>query len=479
MTRMTAPNILIILTDQLRRGALACHGDPNASTPNLDALAREGVRFDAACSTYPVCVPYRFTFMTGLYPHSRMIPAILWRMSPAERTLADDFNDAGYESIYVGKWHLYGGLGPGLMKRPVPREHQGRWRKWFGFEFRNNYYDTTVFEDDDPTPRPLPSYQTDGLFGIAGDYLARRDAGKPFAMVVSVEAPHPPFEAPQAYEKKWLARDITLPPNFMVLTEHDDKVTADWSRPRPPEERDEMIRRRKLYYAMLENLDDNVGRLMARLRETGQDKNTIIVFTSDHGEFGGSHSLQEKQYAFEESTGVPLLVWGPGIPAGRVVADPVCTEDLFPTFLGLAGLRPQTKEPLYGTDLAPRIRGTAGPLERPGVMLEFVSEIRPGVTFYQRGYRAFRSERYKYVAFGGGPGGMTPWQFFDLQADPDELHNRVNDPACAALLRQHHGWLRDRMIETGDDASLAPAFGHDWLNRWADCSVKAHKGEKF
>jgi arylsulfatase A-like enzyme len=478
---MKRPNILVVLTDQLRRNALACHGDPNASTPHLDALAREGVRFDAACSTYPVCVPYRFTFMTGLYPHSRMIPAILWRMSPAEHTLADDFNAADYETAYFGKWHLYGGLGPGLMKRPIPREHRGRWKRWFGFEFRNNFFDTTCFEDDDPTPRPLPGYQTDGLFDAANDFLARRDSTKPFALVLSVEAPHPPFEAPEAYEKKWLARDIVLPPNFMVLTEHDDKATAPWSQARPPEEREELIRKRKLYYAMLENLDDNMGRLMARLKETGQDRNTIVVFTSDHGEFGGSHALQEKQYAFEESTGVPLLVWGPGcgIPAGRTLAEPVCTEDLLPTFLGLAGLRPGSREPLYGSDLSPLITGKTDSLARNGVMLEFVSEIRPGVTFYQRGYRAFRSRRYKYVAFGGGPGGMTPWQFFDLQEDPGELHNRVADPACADLLKLHHGWLRDRMIETGDDASLAPAFGHDWLNQWADCSMKAHKGEKF
>ncbi len=478
---MSQPNLLFILCDQLRRDALACHGDPNAVTPNLDALAREGVRFDAACSTYPVCVPYRFSLMTGHYAHSRMVPAILWRMSPAERTLADVFNEAGYESIYIGKWHLSGGLGPGLMNRPVPREHQGRWSRWFGFEFRNNYYDTAWFEDDDPTPHPIRGHQTDGLFELAGDCLARRRRDRPFALALSIEAPHPPFEVPEAYERKWLSRPLVLPENFMVAPDHEELATAAWSVRRPPSERETILRNRALYYAMLEQIDDNVGRLMARLRETGQDRDTIVVFTSDHGEFGGSHALHEKQYPLEASTGVPLIVWGPGrgIPAGRVLRDPTCTEDLFPTLLGLCGLPAGSREPLHGVDLTPLVRGETAALDRPGVMLEFVAELRPGVVFHQCPWRAFRSRRYKYVVLGGGAEGLKPWQFFDLETDPGELHNRVNDPACTDLLRDHHGWLRERMVATGDDAPLAPAFGHDWLNRWADVALKAHKGEKF
>ena len=102
------PNIVVIMADQLRRDALGCYGDPNVSTPHIDTLARGGVRFANACSTYPICVPARFTFMTGQAAHTRMIPGIGWRMSPAEVTLADEFNAAGYETIYVGKWHLYG-----------------------------------------------------------------------------------------------------------------------------------------------------------------------------------------------------------------------------------------------------------------------------------------------------------------------------------------------------------------------------------
>jgi arylsulfatase A-like enzyme len=130
-------NLLVILTDQLRRQALGCYGDPDVQTPHIDALAARGVRFTAASSTYPVCVPFRFSMMTGQQAHTRMVPAIEWSMSPAERTLADELNASGRETIWVGKWHLHGGQlhmpGYGAEReglRPVPRSHQGRWKHW-------------------------------------------------------------------------------------------------------------------------------------------------------------------------------------------------------------------------------------------------------------------------------------------------------------------------------------------------------------
>ena len=482
------PNVLVILSDQLRRHALSCYGDVNLQTPHLDALASDGVRFENACSTYPICVPFRFTFMTGHYCHSRQVPGIDWRMSPAERTLADEFNDAGYESIYVGKWHLYGGLGPALMKKPIPREHRGRWSKWLGFEFRNAFFDSVYFEDDDPTPIPIDGYQTDGLFDAAIDYLGRRERAAPFAMVLSVEAPHPPMEAPKRLEEKWLARGIELPPNFMHESQYSDDATG-WSRVLDHDHRDEVIRRRKIYYAMVENLDDNVGRMMHHLRDSGQAENTIVMFVSDHGELGGAHRLEGKQYPHEESIGIPLIVAAAGrdlgraaaaapegetpggLPRGKTIDDPVATEDLFPTILGLAGISP--RETLHGTDLNPLMRGEVDALARDGVMLEFVQETRAGVAFHKNTWRGFRSRRYKYTVLGGHKesNGLQPWQFFDLENDPHEMNNRVDDPACRELIAQHHASLRQRMIETGDHAWLGAAFGQDDLNRWDECFI--------
>lgn len=461
---MGSPNILIILADQLRRQALGCYGSPDVATPNIDRLARGGVQFDAACSTYPICVPFRFTLMTGQYAHTRQVPGIDWRMSPAERTMADEFNEAGYESIYIGKWHLHGGMGECAFKTPVPREHQGRWHKWFGFELRNNHYDTVVFEDDDPTPIKLEKHQTDGLTDITLDYLSRRDPSKPFACVLSIEAPHDPRQTAEPYRSRWKDRVITLPPNFLTADgDLDRDVSVSWSLPYTEKDREWVEGDYRRYHAMVEQLDANVGRILDWLDSNGAAQNTTVILTSDHGDNLGSHRLRGKQYPLEESIGIPLLVRGPGIPAGVKISDPVCTEDLFPTVLGLAGLAP--RDVLPGMNLAPIIRAPETSLSRPGVMLEFVRENRSGVSFHTREYRAFRSRRYMYSAWGR-EGGMKPWQFFDLESDPYQLNNRVHDPALEEEIRQHHQWLRQRMAETGDHAWLAEAWGVPALNPW-------------
>jgi arylsulfatase A-like enzyme len=452
------PNLLIILSDQLRRQALGCHGDPDSRTPHIDHLAAEGVRFAQSNSTYPICVPFRFTMMTGHYAHTRLVPGIEWRMSPAERTLADEYNEAGYETIYVGKWHLDGGhgrMGSAVQtnRTPVRRPYQGRWEKWFGFELRNGFFDTCYFEDDDPSPIPINGYQTDGLFDVAGDYLRTgRDSSRPFCMVLSVEAPHPPYEAPPELEAEWTAREIQLPPNFSAESD---------------EQREKLIRQRQIYYAMVENLDTNVGRMRALLEAEGLADDTIVVFLADHGELLGAHGLVSKQRPWEESVGVPLIVYDPRRPerAGTVLADPTCTEDLFPTFLGLTGLEP--RDPLPGTDLSHLVRGDEELLARDGVMLEFVAELRPGVPFYDEVWRGFRSRRYKYTV-RGDKFGAKPWQLFDLEADPWEMRNLIDDEAHRTTATQHHHWLRQRMEETLDPLALAPAYGEEAWNQVQD-----------
>ncbi len=450
------PNILILLSDQLRRQALSVYGDPDARTPHIEALATQGVRFSNACSTYPICVPFRFTMMTGEYAHTRAVPGIEYRMSPTERTLADEFNEAGYETIYIGKWHLDGGhgrLGSALQvnRTRVKRRFQGRWQKWFGFELRNAPFDTYYFEDDDPTPRPIEGYQTDGLFDLGMGYLRQgRDRERPFCMVVSVEPPHDPFEAPEELQRAWEERDIVLPANFASGDE---------------EQRQRFILQRQRYNAMVENLDANVGRMMHFLEREGLADDTVVVFLSDHGELGGSHGLGGKQWPYEESVGIPLIVCDPLAPerAGTAIDVPVATEDFFPTFLGLAGLQPQNA--LMGTDLTPLIRGEVEGLEREGVLLEFVAELRRGVPFYEAVWRAYRSRRYKYVVRGDNMG-AEPWMFFDLENDPHEMQNLIEAENFRDEIARHHDLLRQRMLETEDHLVLLPAWGRRGLNTW-------------
>ncbi|WP_030444085.1 sulfatase family protein [Actinocatenispora sera] len=454
------PNVILIIADQLRRQALGCYGDPNVSTPHIDALADSGARFDAACSTYPVCVPYRFSLMTGEYAHTRFIPAIEWRMSPAERTLADEFNEHDYDTALFGKWHLYGNFGhyPGhtvvkASRTPVPRPFQGRFGTFTGFDICNDPYDTWYSTNDEPTMHKIDGYQTDALFSMASDYAAAaRD--KPYAMVLSVEPPHPMFTAPQEYLDRWKGRELVLRDNVELDKQYKIRARGDGNA--------DLLDDLRSYYAAIENLDDNVGRLVDRLRAAGTLDNTIIALTADHGELLGCHGLLAKQRPWEESIGIPLIVGNLGA-GGRVVADPVSTEDLFPTLLGLAGITPRDPKP--GLDLTPIARGATDTLDREGVLLEFVAEMRPNIPFHEQTWRGIRSGRYKYTVLGGADGGK-PWQFFDLANDPYEMTNLVDDPAQTEQLRHHHQLLRDRLAETYDHYVLAPAFGVPGLNEW-------------
>jgi arylsulfatase A-like enzyme len=182
----------------------------------------------------------------------------------------------------------------------------------------------------------------------------------------------------------------------------------------------------------------------------------------------GSHGRMEKQWPYEESARVPFVVSHPegGIDGGRVVTDPTSTEDWFPTLLGLAGVDPPDGKP--GVDLSPLARGDTRGLDRPGVMLEFVEERREGFDWYDEIWRAFVTERYKYTVRGGAEG-AAPWQLFDLEADPYEQENLIDDPDHEEVARELHGHLRERAVETGDPVIIQPAFGVDGVNEeWLD-----------
>jgi arylsulfatase A-like enzyme len=468
------PNVLILLADQLRRAALSCYGDPNIQTPNIDALARRGTRFSNACSTYPICVPFRFTFMTGQTAHSRQISSIGDRMSPAERTLADEFNQADYHTCYFGKWHLDGGRGGYLpwgggvtgITQPIPRSRRGRWEKWFVVAGKGSgtrhHFDQYYFEDDEPA-KCVEGYQTDVLFDRTLRYLAEdRPQDKPFCCVLSFSPPHHPYQAPDSYEDLWKDRDLQLPENFMV--EPSYRVpTPDWGDNAWPKDRETIVAKLRTYYAMIQNADDNVGKMLEFLQQTGLADNTIILLTSDHGEMGGAHNLaiQAKSYPFEEAVGIPLIVADPRSPDGQVRHEPTCTEDLFPTICALAGIHP--RDALPGSDLSPLVASPEATLDRRGVMLEVVHDCRPGFTFNYEYYRAFRSQRYLYAVLGEGPGG-DPWLLFDLEKDPGQMNNVLEDPDYAQVATEHHRLLREEMIRTEDHFRLRAALGSESLN---------------
>jgi len=478
------PNVVLVVCDQMRRQAMSCAGDPNVSTPNLDQLAHNGVRFANANSSYPICVPARLSLVTGEYAHTRHAHH-LWRMSPTERTYADEFSDAGYHTGYVGKWHL-ADVGRG---RPVPPELQGGFDHWRGFELRNEPFDTCFYKDDDPTPHPIEGYQTDGLFDLGIEYIDEYASDeRPFSLTVSVEPPHPPFIAPESYLDEWQDTSLELRPNVPyedgdgdgdLPRDIADNIYSHWGDPdRASDELYEQFHyhgetlfdEMRKYYAMIENLDDNIGRLVEELETRGIRDETAVVFVADHGEMMGSHGLMTKQHPYEESVGVPFIVSYPDgdIDDGTVIDTPTCTEDWYPTLLCLAHIDVAEDKP--GTDLTPLMRGDRADLDRSGVLLEFVREIRPNMPYHNETWRGFRTERYKYTVKGNDSlsdvsTGGEPWQLFDLDEDPYEQENLIDDSQYEDVAHDMHGLLRDAIVRSGDDYVLEPAFDHEGLNR--------------
>ncbi len=395
--------------------------------------------------------------MTGLYPHSRSIPGIEWRMSPAEQTIADLFNENGYQTAYFGKWHLYGGHGvlPGMTARkanltPVPREFQGRWKYWRGFELANKPFETYCFADDDPTPICIEGYQTDGLTDLFCEFLDREGAShsrRPFAAVLSVEPPHPPLQAPKSFLRATMNRDITPYPGFCISCQ--DPVPGHKYNVLPE---DEIFTRMRMYYAMIENLDCNIGRLFDALRRNNMEDNTIIVFTADHGQMDGYHgfSSSEKSHPYEQSVGVPLIVSHPDLPdgsRGSVLPQPVSTIDLAATLLGLADIESPVE--WDGTDLSPLILGGRTGLNRGGVLLEFVHDLREWHPYFHHSWRAVRTETHKYTVIGDAYG-SRPWQLFDLSNDPYELNNLLCRNSTEESAVHLHKYLREMLAEARD-----------------------------
>ena len=478
MRKAQKTNILLILVDQMRGQAMGCAGDSNVDTPNLDGLAAEGIRFTSACSTYPVCVPYRFSLLTGETAGSRCVPSIHWRMSPCERTFAHEFNDAGYETAYIGKWHLYGDAGRDFKDVRIPEENRGGFKHWHGFELSNKPFETYVYHGNAEKPELLNGYQTDALFDIAMaelDELSSQE--KPFMMMLSVEAPHDPYIAPENLMEKYRKKDIKLRENVMFTPDKDWREIPYPSSPRW-EELDKMClfkeedgsplneknAKEKVleclagYYAAIERVDENVGRIVKHLKKLDILDNTVVIFTSDHGDQHYSHGFFNKQFPFEESVNVPLIIRRAGASSEHIIDEPTCTEDLFPTLLGLAGLKSST--PKSGIDLNPLMLGKEQTLKRKGVYLEFVAENRAYMPFYKNSWRAFRSKEYKYILLGG-----KPFALYNLGNDPFELRNLINDSKYSEIQAELHSQLSKDDKSIGIEPKWQKSTNDEFLKR--------------
>lgn len=438
------PNIILLLPDQMRASAMGVAGNPDVQSPNIDRLAREGVHFKRTYANVPVCCPARAILLTGTYPHVNGMMANDLRLRESEVTLAEILRDAGYRTGFVGKWHLDGGpRNPGFVP-PGPRR-QG-FEFWAAYECHHQHFLPWYFRDT-PEMILVPKFEPEASCDFAVDFLMTQPRGKPFFLTVQMGPPHDPYGAPDAYMRRYDPAKITLPKNWRPNSENQpggDAIPPKYRRPDLPGGsyvktggREEIA----AYYAAITAIDDQVGRLLQVLKETAQDENTIILFTSDHGDMLGSHGMRRKRKPHEESAGVPgILRWPGRIPAGRSVDTLFSHVDMPATLLGLAGL-PVPKH-FQGADLSRVALGetTHGP---DAVLLQIFVPFNPDQITTP--WRGLITKRYTYARYEA-----APWVLFDNHRDPAQVSNLAHDPVHAELRAQLDKKLAALMAEKRD-----------------------------
>jgi len=423
-------NLLFVFADQWRAQAFGYAGDPNAVTPHLDAFAARSLNFTNAVSGCPVCSPYRASLMTGVYPirHGIMVNDQCLRERYAGPYLGDSLRAAGYRTAYIGKWHLDGHG----RKAFVPPERRLGFDWWKGFECSHHYRESHYYFGDDPRPRRWAGYDADAQTDEACRYLREATGDRPFALFLSWGPPHSPYGgAPEPYASLHDPRRLRLPPNV------------------PDSAAEEARRQLAGYYAHGSALDAAFGRLLETLAASGRDRDTIVVFTSDHGDMLGSQGQFRKQKSWAESIRIPLLVAHPEGVTGRTDSSPVDAPDLMPTLLALCGA--PVPDTVQGRDFSRTIlEGAPSPVTEALLAL-YVPFHEWSYANGGREYRGLHNERHTYARSLAGP-----WLLYDNPADPWQQRNLIADPAQAPLIARLDARLAARLRAVGDDFAPGP-----------------------
>jgi len=460
------PNIVFVLADQLRRQSCGYAGDARARTPNIDRLAAEGASFTDAVSSMPVCSAYRASLFTGKYATSTGMVINELRLNPGHhpRCLAHCLRDAGYDLGYIGKWHLWANeLGnhhdPKNSFVPPGPHRLGFDGLFAAYNFHHVYYgEKAYYHLDSPEKVHYGEgvYEPDAQTDMAIEYMRNRaGGGSPFALFLSVGTPHDPWvegNVPPEDYAAFAGVKFDVPPNYR---QEPDRPYGDaWSdEEKSPELVAEWMR---VYYAMTTNLDRNVGRLQAAIKELGTEDETLFVFTSDHGECFGAHGRMKKNIFYEEAARVPFVVKHPSrIPAGRETDACISSVDIMPTLLGLAGA--PIPEGVEGTDLSHLAEGRDGP-EPEFAFLQNTGACAAWEDGHE--WRAVRTKRHTYARYR-----VDGREFlFDNLEDPYQMNDLAGDPAHAGLLADLRAKLAAKMASLNDGFEASSYYRDNWVS---------------
>ena len=450
----TPRQVIFVMTDTQRTDMLGCYGNAGMSTPSLDRLAAEGIRFDNAYTCQPVCGPARSALFTGCYPHTNGSWGNSMPLGENVKTVGQRLRDNGISSAYIGKWHLdppteehnaytEGPRGNGVIwdtYTPVERRHHFDFWHTYGCcdrHMKPHYWqtDAAVGERIDVDEWSVKHETDTAIAYIRNDNDAHRDPTKPFSLIMSHNPPHPPYAAvPDEYLRPYEGMKL---PELANRENFDPDAIGGEARARATLQQ---------YFAAVTGVDEQFGRLLAALDDAGLSENTIVVFTSDHGDMLGSHGLIGKDVWYDESFRVPMMIRWPGRVATGEDDLLIGTPDLMPTLLGLVGEADRIPDDVQGSDSSPALLGA--PYERPTSALYYTSP--PGRT--EIGRRGVMTHSHTFVIDRGADGAENailhdhatdPYQLADvsdreprlvreLQAQVRQWGSRIDDPWLSA-----------------------------------------------
>jgi arylsulfatase A-like enzyme len=437
------PNVLFLLTDDQRPDTIHALGNSIIQTPNLDKLVRRGTSFSRAVCANPICTPSRAEILSGCDSFTNGVGDFGGKLKPELTLWPQAMRNAGYHTGYVGKWHNDG--------RPINRGFEstpglfsgggGKWYEpqtdWKGMTVTG--YRGWIFQNGDGTEKYpergvglTPDISEKFADAAIGFLETKRD--KPFFLQVNFTAPHDPLFFPPGFEHTYSHEEIPLPVNYSPQHPFDhgnfdgrDEVLLPF--PRSPEIVKKTL---AVYYAVISHMDREIGRILAALEQTGQEDNTIVIFSSDHGLGVGSHGIRGKQNMYEHTINVPLIVTGPGLPRDQRTAAQVYLRDLYPTVCDLCQI--PIPETVTGRSFAPVLRGET-------------ESIHPfAVGYFRDKQRMIRTHRWKLIEYPH----LGRFQLFDLVNDPHELRDLSGEREWSEVQQRLLTELREWQSSVGD-----------------------------
>jgi N-acetylglucosamine-6-sulfatase len=447
------PNVLVILTDDQRADAVGLGGSRHLKTPNIDRLGKEGVHFRNFFCTTSLCSPSRASILSGLYAHAHGVTNNFTEYPTNLRSFPMTLQSAGYDTGYVGKWHM-----------GEDNDNPRPGFNWFVTHKGQGKYFDTEFNLNGEGRKVVKGYYTHAVTDMAEQWLKKPRGEKPWLLMVGHKAPHSFYFPEPKYERTFEGVRVPYPETAFML---DDKPAwikerlytwhgiygplFEW-RKKFPDDRPEAVKdfeaMTRAYWGTILSVDDSVGRLYELLRQRGELDNTVFVFMSDNGILNGEHGMVDKRTMHEPSVRIPLLVRYPGlVPSdkARVVEEQVLTVDMAPSILELCGAPPLEK--VHGKSWVPLARGGDTSWRKSWFYHYNYEKQFP----YTPNVRGVRTDQWKYVHYPHGDGrpDRHKAELYNIEFDPEERHNLIDRPKYAGVVKELQGELARLMRQTG------------------------------